>query len=320
MGAIGGYLYYSALSDGLNREDPFAKLTGGRPAKGVTGALNILMLGSDSRNPDNKQSTEWRTDTMIVLHVAADHKKVYLVSIPRDLYVHIPRSPTNKSLGDTKGKINSAYAWGGTTLAVKTIEEYTNVRMDHVVLLDFAGFKQVTDAVGGVDLYIEQNLTSIHPPHRKFKKGMNHLNGAEALDYVRQRYQFPEGDFARMRHQQQFMKALLDKGVSSGTITNPPRLNAFLQSVTKSMTVDKKFSLVDMALQFKNVRSEDLTFLVSPNVGSRDVNGESVVMPDPTAAKALYTAVRDDKVTDWLAQGASPAPSTKSSATPKGGR
>jgi LCP family protein required for cell wall assembly len=308
----GLYLYYRSIDSGLNRDDPFAELTGGRPAKEVDGALNILMLGSDSRDPDNKaKAGEWRSDTIIVMHIPASHDKAYLISVPRDLYVHVPKSKANPKFGNTNAKINAAFAWGGTPLTVQTIEEYTKVRMDHVMVIDFGGFKQVIDALGGIDMYIEQDVKSIHPPNRQFKKGNNHLNGAEALDYARQRYQFPDGDFARMRHQQQMMKAILDKAASSGTLTSPTKLNAFLKAVTKAMTVDKDFSLADMAVQFRNIRSQDLTFLVSPHQGSKEINGESVVVPDKNKATALYTAVRTDKMAEWAAQNApSPKPSS----------
>ncbi len=314
LGALTGggmFLYYKSLDSGLNRDDPFAELTGGRPAKTVDGALNLLMLGSDSRDPDNKgKAGEWRSDTIIVMHIPASHDKAYLISVPRDLYVHIPKSKSNPQYGNTKAKINAAFAWGGTSLTVQTIEEYTEVRMDHVVLIDFGGFKQVIDALGGIDMNVEQDVKSIHKPFRQFKKGMNHLNGEEALDYARQRYQFADGDFARMRHQQQMMKAIMDKAASSGTLGNPGKLNSFLKATTKAMTVDKEFSLADMAVQFHGLRSNDLTFLVSPNEGGKNVDGESVVVPDKTKATALYDAIRNDKMTDWTAKyGPAPAPS-----------
>jgi len=309
VASAGGWLYYRSVDAGLSRDDPFAQITGGRPARLVNGAQNILMLGSDSRDPANKDKAgQWRTDTMILLHIEADHKKAYLISIPRDLYVYIPKSPTNPDLGDTKSKINAAFAWGGVPLAVQTVEGFTGVRIDHVVLIDFGGFQQVTDALGGVDMYVEQDVTSIHQPFRHFKKGMNHFNGAEALDYCRQRYQFPDGDFARMRHQQQFLKAIMDKAASSGTLANPLKLNAFLKSVTKALTVDKDFSIADMAVQFRNIRSNDLTFVVSPNQGSEDVNGESVVVSDKAKASALYDAVAKDTVGDWVAKNMTPTP------------
>jgi LCP family protein required for cell wall assembly len=319
LGAGGAWLYYERINAGLDRSDPFSAITGGRPPKTVDGALNILMLGSDSRDPDASTNgpSEWRTDTMIVMHIPSSHDKAYLISLPRDLYVFIPKSADGKH-GDTKAKINASYAWGGLPLTVQTVEGFTGVRMDHVVMIDFGGFKQVIDALGGIDMTVEQTIKSIHKPFRTFKKGVNHFNGEEALDYVRQRYQFPDADFARMRHQQQMMKAVMDKAASSGTLTDPRKLNAFLRAVAKALTVDKDFSLADMALQFRNIRGDNLTFLVSPHLGSQTVNGESVVVSDKTKATALYEAVKTDKVADWVAQHAAPTPSASGSTKPSG--
>jgi LCP family protein required for cell wall assembly len=302
VGAAGASLYYKSLDGGLGRTDPFSAVTDGRPVKAVSGALNILLLGSDSRDPDSKASPgEWRTDTMILMHVPASHDKAYLISLPRDLYVHVPQSKTNPELGNTRAKLNAAFAWGGLPLVVQTIEGFTDVRVDHVILIDFGGFQQVVDALGGVDMNVERDLTSIHQPFRHFTKGTNHFNGAQALDYCRQRYQFPDGDFARMRHQQELLKAALDKAASGGTLSNPVKLNAFLKSATRALTVDKDFSMADMAVQFRNIRSKDLTFLVSPNLGSQTVDGESVVVSDKPKASALFEAVRRDTVGSWVA-------------------
>jgi len=304
LGGFGAYLYAGQLDSQLSRTDPFSQITGGRPARVVDGAMNILMLGSDSRNPDNDRTNadKSRSDTIILMHIQADHKHAYLISIPRDLYVPIP--------GHDRDKINSAFAYGGLPLVIRTIEGFTDVHIDHLALIDFAGFQAVTDALGGVDLYIEQTITSIHKPFRKFTKGMNHLNGAEALDYVRQRYQFSDGDIGRARHQQQFLKAVMDKAASSGTLSNPAKLNSFLQAVTKAMTVDKDFSLTDMALEFHNLRGNDLTFLTSPFSGFDTVDGQSVVLSDKQKAVALYRAVVNDTVAQYVASaGASPSPS-----------
>ncbi|HEY0699814.1 MAG TPA: LCP family protein, partial [Micromonospora sp.] len=206
-------------------------------------------------------------------------------------------------------KINAAFAFGGLPLAVRTVECFTDVRLDHVMAIDFAGFKEVTDALGGVDLKVEQSVTSIHKPFRKFTKGTMHMDGATALDWIRQRKQFPEGDFARMRHQQEFLRALLDKAASSGTLSNPAKLNAFLKSVTSAVTVDEGFSLVDMALQFRNLRGENLQFLTSPNEGSADVDGQSVVVSDREKALAMYRAMTKDEMAAWVQTNVSPKPS-----------
>jgi LCP family protein required for cell wall assembly len=205
-------------------------------------------------------------------------------------------------MGDTHDKINSAFSWGGTPLMVETVEGFTGVHIDHVALIDFSGFEAVTDAIGGVDMNVDQTIKSIHPPYRVFTKGEHHFNGAEALDYVRQRYQFADGDITREKHQQEFIKAILDKASSSGTLTDPTKVTGFLNSITKAITVDKQFpSLAGLAWEFHSLGSKDLTFMTSPYSGFATINGESVVKSDTTKASALYDAVAKDTVAQYLA-------------------
>jgi anionic cell wall polymer biosynthesis LytR-Cps2A-Psr (LCP) family protein len=185
-------------------------------------------------------------------------------------------------------------------LAVQTVEQFTGVHIDHVALIDFGGFVSVTDAVGGVEMTVDQTITSIHPPYRVFEAGTRLFNGEEALDYVRQRYQFADGDFARMRNQQMFLKALLDKAVSLGTLANLGNLRTFVTSVADAMTVDQEFSLVDLGWQFRGLRSDDLTFLVSPNLGSDTIDDQSVVISDRETALAFYDALARDTVGEWV--------------------
>jgi anionic cell wall polymer biosynthesis LytR-Cps2A-Psr (LCP) family protein len=147
--------------------------------------------------------------------------------------------------------------------------------MDHVVLIDFGGFKQVVDALGGIDMYIEQDVKSIHPPHRQFTKGNAHLDGAEALDYVRQRYQFADGDFARMRHQQQFMKAVLDKAASSGTLTNPAKLNSFLRATAQAGHRRQRPVGVRHGADLpRHPQQRPRAFRPAPHLGNKKVNGK----------------------------------------------
>lgn len=308
--AIGAY--GRSLNDNLARADAFAGLPAdARPTQPVTGAMNVLLLGSDSRDPDTTSNS--RTDTIMLLHLEADHKKAEVISIPRDTWVFVPKS-TDGRHGDTMAKINSAYAWGGTPLMVQTVETFTGVHIDHVGLVDFAGFEQVVNALDGVDLKIEKTITSIHPPYRTFDKGTQHLNGAEALDYVRQRYQFADGDFSRERHQREFLQALLDRAASLGTLANPVKLNSFLQAVTRSVTVDKDFDLVDVALELRDLRSTDLTFLGSPSAGTGTRSGQSVVLPDTARAGALFQAVAHDTVQEYVRGSEGPTPSPTHSA------
>lgn len=299
---LGAWAYAKSFDDDLKRTDAFAGLTDGRPRKTVDGALNILVLGTDSRDPEAKvdDNGQWRTDTIMLVHVPANHEKAYLISLPRDLYVEVPKSPDGKH-GGRKAKLNAAFAWGGVPLMVQTVETYSGVRIDHVALVDFWGFAAVTDALGGVDLYIEKTITSVHNG-RVFKQGMMHLGGHEALDYIRQRKQFPDGDFARMRHQQQFLMALMKKATDTGTLTSPSKLDAFLKAVTKAVTVDHDFSVVDMALQFRSLRSDDLTFLTTPVKGTDTINGESVVVSDKEKALTLFQAINSDTMTEWAAK------------------
>ncbi len=301
---LAGYLYLKKVDDGLKRTDSIDSMVpGNRPVKTVNGTLNILLLGSDSRDPDQPPNVggNWRTDTIVLVHIPASHDKAYLVSFPRDLWVHVPRSRTSQ-YGNTMAKINAATAWGGVPLMVQTVEEYSGVRIDHLALIDFAGFVKVTDALGGVDMNVERTITSIHPPHRTFNKGLNHFTGAEALDYVRQRKQFPDGDFARMRHQQEFLKAIVDKAASLGTATSLPKLTEFVSSVSDAVTVDKDFSLIDVGWQFHSLRSKDLTFITSPNDGTGTIDGQSVVLSNRTKALALFDAIDKDTVATWLAK------------------
>jgi LCP family protein required for cell wall assembly len=302
---LSGYLYLNHVNAGLKRTSSMAAMTQGyqRPAPGADGATNILMLGSDSRDPDQPVNVpgNWRSDTIMLLHIPASHDHAYLISFPRDLWVHVPQSQTTP-YGDTMAKINSAVAWGGVPLMVRTIEEYSGVRVDHVAVIDFAGFEQVTDALGGIDLYIDQTITSIHPPYRTFPKGMNHLTGAEALDYVRQRKQFPDGDFARMRHQQEFLKAVMDKAVSMGTITNLGALTGFVSAISNAVSVDADFSAPDLAWQLHSLRSKDITFMTLPNLGPGWEGDQSVVLSDHNRALSLFDAVNHDTVAAWLRQ------------------
>lgn len=297
---VAGYLWARRVDENIRREDPFAALQG-RPPKVANNAQNILLLGSDSRDPESnaEEGGPRRTDTIVILHIPARQDRVYVVSIPRDLWVPVPRSVDGRG-GSTMSKINAAFAWGGMPLAVKTVEDYTGVHIDHVVVVDFGGFVRVTDAVGGVDMTVEQTITSIHPPYRTFTAGHRHFTGEEALDYVRQRYQFPDGDFARMRHQQMFLRALLDKAAGLGTVTNLGALRDFVDSLADTMTVDREFSLVDLGWQLRNLRGEDLVFLVSPHRGTGTVGQQSIVRPDDARARELYEAMARDRLDDWV--------------------
>lgn len=297
-GAVGAWLYARDLDDSLERTDAFAGLTEDRPTKPEPDAMNILVLGSDSRDPEAEDDT-YRADTLMLLHLPSSREHGYIVSLPRDLWVHVPATDDG-SAGGREAKINSATAWGGVPLAVRTVEQYTDVRVDHVMMVDFAGFVEVTDALGGVEMHIPETIQSIHGDNRVFEAGTQELNGEEALDYIRQRYQFEDGDFTRMRNQQQFLGALMDRATETGTLANPSKLNAFLRTATDTLTVDQDFSLMNAAWDFRHLRRDSLTFLTSPHTGTGQAGGQSVVFPDEEAAAELYAAVREDRTAEWV--------------------
>ncbi|MGW5670120.1 LCP family protein [Micromonospora sp. NPDC003776] len=293
-GLLAGGIYLKSVESGIERVDAFAGVPEAeRPAAGAQGAQNILILGSDSRDPEKTSGS--RTDTIIVAHLPADRKSAQLISIPRDTWVPVPRSADGQH-GGREAKINAAFAWGGVPLMVQTVEKFTGVRIDHVTIIDFAGFKDIIDALGGVTVNVEKSFTSIHPPFRAFQAGPQELDGEAALDYSRQRKQFADGDFARIRHQQQVIKAILDKAASGGILANPAKFNSFVKATSKSVSVDKNMSLLDMGNQMRGVRGSNLWFLTSPTKGTGRKGTESVVLADPDRVKSCYDAVRRDAV------------------------
>lgn len=290
----------------IARIDAFAGVTN-RPPAGPKGSQNILIIGSDSRDgtlPANSNPLKiaetggQRSDTLILMHQSADHKHGYLISIPRDSYVNIPAAgPWNGG----KNKINAAFAYGGAPLVVRTVEGLTGDRIDHVVMLNFTGFAKMTDALGGVDINVPINS---YDSYRKktWHKGMQHMDGATALLYVRQRSGLPGGDFDRIKHQQQFVGALMDKATSTGTLTNPVKLNRFLDASTKAIVVDKQMSVTSEVLALKGLRQSSMTYITTPHLDQTQREpyaGISVIL-DRQPAIDLFQAVSDDSVGRWL--------------------
>nr|MDT0659337.1 LCP family protein [Micromonospora sp. DSM 115978] len=297
-GVIAAGLYVRSVESDIERVDAFENLPEeSRPEKVAREAMNLLILGSDSRDPENTGGS--RSDTIIVAHLTEDRSSAQLISIPRDTWVQVPTGPDGQR-GGQEAKINASYAWGGIPLVVQTVENFTGVRIDHVVTIDFAGFEAIVDALGGIEIDVPRNFTSVHEPFRTFKSGLQQMDGATALDYARQRKQFADGDFARIRHQQQVIKAVLQKGASAGVLTNPGRLNAFVKSTADAVSMDESLSILDMAMEMRDLRPDDLTFFTSPTSGTGRVGTESVVFADTEKVKTFYDAVRRDAVPEIL--------------------
>lgn len=184
--------------------------------------LNFLLLGSDSRGDDRG-----RSDVMMLVHADPSRDRLYLISLPRDLWVPIPGHGTNK--------INAAYAFGGAPLAVRTVENLLKIHIDHVALTDFEGFFNLIDDLGGVQVF---NENASENDGVVFPRGDLKLTGQTALLYVRERYDLPRGDFDRAERQRLVIKAIVDKLASSKTLTDPSKLLAVIGRLSKSVTLD----------------------------------------------------------------------------------
>ncbi|MGH3647484.1 MAG: LCP family protein, partial [Micromonosporaceae bacterium] len=272
----------------------------------VDGPLNILLLGTDYRKNRELKGTLWRADTVMVLHVPADHNRAYLISFSRDSWVKIPASDDGKWQGG-EDKLNAAFVHGGNgaggyRLLAKTLSGVMDVEFDSGAVINFYGFVKVVQVLGGVDLCVEtpkgtKKFTSIHPPYRTFKKGCQHLDGHAALDYVRQRKQFEDGDYARMRHQQQFLKALLTRAREQGVHSDFGKLDRLIRAGGKSLTIDQNLPVADLAFTLRNIRPEDLVAIQVPSEG-RFGQGWYAELVDP--APSLFEAVRADTLDEWV--------------------
>jgi polyisoprenyl-teichoic acid--peptidoglycan teichoic acid transferase len=247
-----------------------------------------LFIGSDAR----AGLAGARSDVIVLMHVAADRKTVSLVHFPRDLYVSVP--------GHGKDKINAAFAYGGSPLLVQTVQGLVGVPVDHVAIVHFDGFKNMTDAVGGVNVYVEEPSSG---GGYTFAKGYQQMDGKQALAFVRERHDLSEGDISRGRRQQAFVKALLLKSLSRQVIRNPVKLAQFVDAGTANLTVDDAFSVGEMrkeALSLRNLRGKDIAFVTAPFTGFGTApNGGSIDVVDVSGMQELGDALQNDQMTTY---------------------
>jgi LCP family protein required for cell wall assembly len=268
----------------------------GHPA--VDGPLNLLLLGSDLR-ANNPQAGQ-RSDTIIIAHVSRSLDHVYLISVPRDLLVRIPADPAQNFEGDTT-KINAAFEYGngghgGAQLVSATLNQLMGVTFDGAASVDFAGLKGAVDVLGGVQLCVDQRTVSIHS-HAVFEPGCRLMSSTEVLDYLRQR-NYDDGDYTRQRHQQQFLKAVVDRASSTGVVTNPVRLDQLLRAVGPALTVDSGgVALEDLVFNLRGVRPGAMTGVKIPSEPQL-IDGTSFVVATEEAP-GLFDAVRNDDLERW---------------------
>ncbi|TDD33823.1 LytR family transcriptional regulator [Actinomadura sp. KC06] len=259
---------------------------GGRPAPGG-GGENWLLIGSDRRA--DIPSMGARADAIMLVHLSGRGDRVSVIAIPRDGWVPVPGHGTTK--------INAAFAHGGPALLIRTVEQLTGVRVDHYAALDFGGFVQMTDALGGVDVTITKKTHD--PKHdRTWQAGRQHLDGVEALDFVRQRWNLPDGDLDRIKRQQAFLHALAEKALDT---RNPIKIDRFIRAATRSVTVDDSVTSGTLrGLAHRLLRTSLREYLTTPVAGTDQREGQSIVLLDDGRARALFTAVRDDRVGEYV--------------------
>ncbi|MFJ5727567.1 LCP family protein [Streptomyces paradoxus] len=310
-----GWLYLK-LDGGISTFDS-GGLSGNRPEAGSSKGENVLVIGSDTRTGGNNalgggdKDDVGRSDTAFLLHVYADHRHAIAVSIPRDTLVTIPpcKLPDGtwtKAQPDTM--FNTAYSVGQTpkgnpACTQNTVEQLTGLRVDHTVVVDFKGFAELTDVVGGVRVCLPQDVheNDLNPhltaPGRLlFHKGEQTVSGQRALDYVRIRHGIGDGsDIGRIKRQQAFAASLLKEAKSKGL--TPTRLLPLAEAATKSLTVDPGLGsagkLISFAMTLKDIDLHNTKFVTLP--WRYDGSRVAIVQPD---ADALWAALRSDRTID----------------------
>jgi LCP family protein required for cell wall assembly len=328
---VGGRYLLSRYSRGLHVESLLgdAAATDANGNGSIRGPINVLLVGLDERPAGNSDGV--RADSMIIVHVTADHGRAYLISVPRDALVRIPAFQKTGYPGG-EDKVNAAFQYGalngggraaGFELLAMTVKQFTGIAFNGGAIVNFAGFQSLVTALGGIDLCVDETVVSVHigrdaegrpgVPYeltdggpvpipgvtpQVYHPGCQHMAAWQALDYVRQRELIPDGDYGRQRHQQQFLQAVLKKASSGGLLSNAVKLDAVVRTAGPALTFDPGgVSIARWLLALKDVRA-DKTVLLRTNGGvfnTADVNGESTeVLSDDSMT--LFEEVRRDQV------------------------
>ena len=283
--------------------DPFAGIPARAPqqkvAAGEEPAVNILVLGTDSRtsasDPSQWKEGAQRTDAIMIVQVSGDRKTVSVMSIPRDSWVEIP--------GHGQGKINAAYSYGGPSLTIHTVENLTGIHIDHFAVANFESFVALTDEIGGVRVNLKTPQTLAG---KELGAGAQVLNGQQALAYTRERSSLPNGDFDRVKRQQTWMRSIVSRVLTNGTLSSPTALYSFLKTASRTVAVDESFTLNQMqslALETRHLHSNDIRFMTVPTAGTgTSADGQSIVTLDADADAPLFKAFAEDRVSAYLTE------------------
>ncbi len=295
----------------------------------IKGVINLLMIGVDTR-PGNTIGS--RSDSIIIVHIPADHQSAYLVSIPRDTVVPIPGHGTTKiNAAFEYGSSNGGGYAGGAQLLVKTLQANWGLTFDGAAIVNFTGFESIVKALGGVTMYVDEKTTSLHDgykivngkkvsaaPYVTYNNGLtwhkvpgvtpdiytvgtHHLTPAQALDYVRIRDFLPNGDYDRERHQQQFIKAVMQEAISQG-ISNPLKISGFLDSIKNAFVWDGHgISTADWIFTLKGISPSSVLTIKTNNgtYNTKVVNGQDEEVLDSTSLE-LLSDVKNDTLARFI--------------------
>lgn len=297
IAAIGGYfLYVKSLWDKGSQKIEASKIFGDNPPPDASKdgkGTNILLLGSDARKKDVDYTSArgFRSDTILIAHIPADNSGIYVMSVPRDSWVDVE--------GHGKAKINAAMSYGGLPLATKTFSEFIGAPIHHVAIIDFEGFQGLSTALGGVDVKSEEAFSS---NGSNFEAGVNNVEGKRALDFVRARKNFADGDYTRMRHQQEFLKGVMRKTLSGNTLTDPGKISNIVKEFSPYVTVDDGLSsdkMVKMGLGMRGLRASDMHFFTAPNKGPGRAGKASIIVVDEKEQKRMQEAYANGEVAQF---------------------
>ncbi|WP_406158032.1 LCP family protein [Streptomyces sp. NBC_00882] len=298
---------YAKLDGNITPDDAaaaeLARYEKERPTSLVKGAQNILLIGSDSRSGDEnarygRDSGTERSDTTILLHLSAGRRTATAVSLPRDLMVDVPACLGSDG---TRGEpaftmFNSAFQKGGSACTIRTVEKLTNIRVDHHMVVDFHGFKDMVDAVDGVTVCLNEPIND-KAAKLRLPAGRVTLDGEEALGYVRARKSLGDGsDTERMDRQQRFLGALVHKVQSNDVLLNPVKLYPVLDAATSSLTTDPELAslrgLYELVRGLRHIPTERVQFLTVPREPYvNDANRDQLAEPE---ARRLFERLRKD--------------------------
>lgn len=318
-GVLTGYTLYRQALAGIKKRDVASELGSDRPAN-LTGAINVLLVGSDTREGENKKYGKYlppgeRTDTIILLHVSPQRDKAMLLSFPRDSMVQIPactNPQTKAAIPPRLDMINSAFNDGGIVCTIKTLESLTKIRIDHYIKVDFTGFKNIVNALGGIEICLPVAVND-----RKAKlnlpAGRHVVKGEAALGYVRLRSLGDGSDIGRIKRQQVFLSQVVKKATSSDLLTDPGKLFNFVTAAARSVEMDSELNtetLLQIAQSSRSLLAKNVKFITIPwEPYPEDKNRVQWKQPD---AENLFTAIRNDVELPGASPSAKPSASASS--------